>query len=61
MPCKLGTQYDLMYVENLPCFTMTDQPETCPQCGRRTEWLDVGDKQVHVCHECEFMYVLEEE
>ena len=47
-------------------YEMTDQPETCRQCGRRTRQLDERvDReegiviQLHRCPACGYMYELE--
>jgi hypothetical protein len=43
-------------------FLMTDQPETCRQCGRRTRWVQLGKSlQMHICEGCQYGYLLEEE
>jgi hypothetical protein len=35
-------------MEDLPAYLMHDQPTTCPECGRRTEWFG-EDPQIHLC------------
>jgi hypothetical protein len=35
-------------MEDLPAYLMHDQPTTCPECGRRTEWVG-EDPQIHLC------------
>jgi len=50
-----------MKLDDLDVFTMTDQPETCPMCGARTEFLEMPTrKQVHVCLNCKEVFVVEE-
>jgi rubredoxin len=45
----------------LDIFIMTDQPETCRQCGTRTEFEDLSKgKQIHRCSNCQFTYILED-
>ena len=45
----------------LDIFIMSDQPETCRQCGCRTDFetLDFGP-QLHRCSNCQFAYFLED-
>ena len=35
-------------MEDLPAYLMHDQPTTCPDCGRRTEWFG-EEPQIHLC------------
>lgn len=45
----------------LDIFIMTDQPETCRQCGTRTDFADLSkDTQIHKCSNCQFTYWLED-
>lgn len=48
--------------ENL--YTMTDQPVTCPKCGARSEFEDLGSEgqQLHTCQnpECKYVFRMEE-
>ncbi|RQW85956.1 MAG: hypothetical protein EHM79_10595 [Geobacter sp.] len=45
----------------LDIFIMSDQPETCRQCGTRTEFADFSrGKQIHECSNCYFTYWLED-
>lgn len=45
----------------LDIFIMTDQPETCRQCGTRTDFIDLSkDTQLHRCGNCQFTYWLED-
>lgn len=45
----------------LDIFIMTDQPETCRQCGTRTDFADFSKgKQIHECSNCHFTYWLED-
>ena len=34
-----------------------DQPATCPKCGARTDFAELGDYQVHTCKECGYSFV----
>jgi len=50
--------------DELPVYSMTDQPPTCPKCGTRIKvWLqgETGNKQVVKCRPCNFIYRLEED
>lgn len=39
-----------MTLDDLDDYEMTDQPEECPQCGTRTEFMQIDtERQVHVC------------
>lgn len=43
----------------LPIYLMSDQPTTCPMCGRRTHW--VGENpQRHDC-QCGYVFLVEED
>lgn len=42
-------------------YYMHDQPFCCPQCGARTEYEEVGAKQLHTCARCARHYWLEED
>ncbi len=45
----------------LDTFIMTDQPETCRQCGTRTDFETFDDgMQLHRCSNCLFTYFLED-
>lgn len=45
----------------LDVFIMTDQPETCRQCGMRTDFVDLSTtSQLHRCRNCQFTYLLED-
>lgn len=45
----------------LDIFIMTDQPETCRQCGTRTDFEDLSKgEQIHRCSNCQFTYILED-
>lgn len=35
-------------MDDLPAYLMHDQPTTCPDCGRRTEWFG-EEPQIHLC------------
>ena len=53
-----------MQISDLEVFTMTDQPETCGQCGSRTEFIQVDERsQLHVCLrvDCQEIFVVEED
>lgn len=46
---------------SLDIFIMTDQPETCRQCGTRTDFTDLSKGiQIHLCRNCQFTYLLED-
>ncbi len=47
--------------ENCDHYLMTDQPPTCPNCGRRVAIVHGGDtdKQVAQCQPCAYVYCLE--
>jgi formamidopyrimidine-DNA glycosylase len=45
---------------SLEVFLMTDQPETCRYCGSRTNFVQVGKRQLHTCPECGKQYWVEE-
>ena len=43
-------------------YIMGDQPTTCPKCGSRTEFVEIGYRQQdHECLGCHFTFVIEEE
>lgn len=45
---------------HLPIFFGTDQPETCRNCGGRTDFENVADqKQTHQCGHYGTQYLLE--
>lgn len=45
----------------LDTFIMTDQPDTCRQCGTRTDFETLNcDTQLHRCSNCQFTYFLED-
>lgn len=47
---------------SLDIFIMTDQPETCRQCGTRTDFVNLSnDIQLHRCCNCQFTYWLEDD
>ena len=51
-----------MKLDDLEVFIMTDQPETCGSCGCRTEFVAIPKgRQLHVCPDCEEVYILEDE
>ena len=53
-----------MQISDLEVFTMTDQPETCGQCGSRTKFIQVDERsQLHVCLrvDCQEIFVVEED
>lgn len=42
-------------------YTATDQPETCPHCGARTDFEELeGDRQLHRCLDatCGYRYIV---
>lgn len=45
---------------DLRLFLGTDQPETCRNCGARTEFEEVSSQQqIHECSGCRTQYLLE--
>ncbi len=49
-------------MEELEVFLSSDQPTTCPKCGRRTEIVsEVENTQLHKCPSpnCSFKFILE--
>lgn len=51
-----------MKLTDLEVFEGTEQPETCRQCGSRTDFIEVTDKrQLHLCNNdrCRAVYVVE--
>lgn len=51
-----------MHLDNLDHYAMTDQPETCHQCGARTDFVELSDvKQLHCCRDCQEVWVVEDE
>jgi hypothetical protein len=42
---------------------MNDQPVTCPNCGCRTAWDEIGKQQLHLCLNelCNHSFVVEED
>ena len=48
--------------EELDTYTSTDQPETCPKCGARTEAEDLAHGQgLFKCRACDYRYVVDYE
>lgn len=47
--------------DDLDVFIMTDQPEECPKCMTRTEFIEKEDYQIHTCPKCQYTYKLIEE
>ncbi len=46
----------------LDVYIMTDQPEVCPKCGDRTQFIEVDDnRQQHQCTSCNYQYFLDNE
>ena len=44
----------------LPIFLGCEQPETCRNCGARTEFEEVNTElQLHLCEECGAQYFVE--
>jgi hypothetical protein len=59
-PCACGHDPMADQIWVLDIYFPTDEPETCPQCGRRTEFLrDTENHQIHECPECEYRYVVD--
>ncbi|MEP6466147.1 MAG: hypothetical protein ABJB05_07560 [Parafilimonas sp.] len=55
-------------VTKLEIFIISDQPVTCPYCGRRTNWLadfshTNSKTSIHECinHEPEYLFIMEDE
>ncbi len=49
-------------ISHLPIFIGTEQPETCRNCGTRTEFDEVADqRQLHQCARCGNQYLLDVE
>ena len=48
-------------MNDLETYLMTDQPPTCPKCGRRVKIIEgiETDKQVCECPHCLFKFKLE--
>ena len=45
---------------DLPIFLGTEQPETCRECGARTEFDEVNkQQQLHQCCDCGKQYFVE--
>lgn len=45
---------------DLPIFLGTEQPETCRECGARTEFDEVNSQQqLHQCCDCGKQYFVE--
>lgn len=54
--------YVLKRVERrpLPVFLGTDQPETCRECGARTNFVELShERQLHECLNCARFYIVE--
>jgi predicted Zn-ribbon and HTH transcriptional regulator len=49
------------FVPPTDTFLMTDQPETCRECGARTHFDEDDDIQYHRCPKCNKVYTLEED
>lgn len=47
-PCKQALLNSL-YLEDIPVFLPSDQPETCRYCGRRTEIFAHENREFHQC------------
>lgn len=53
---------DTTPASSLEIFYASDQPEVCRYCGKaRTDWKDVGNRQLHTCPDCGKSYWVEEE
>jgi len=43
-------------------YLMTDQPPTCPECGRRVDWLGATPTgSLMRCYPCDFTYELQDD
>lgn len=50
-----------MFVDEIPTYIMTMQPEECRNCGARTEfWEVLENKQFHFCPSCKTVYIVTE-
>lgn len=48
--------------DHLEIFLASDQPEVCRYCGKiRTDFSEVGGRQLHTCPECGRSYWVEED
>ena len=57
-----NVQYPEVFTTNLPIQLMSDQPEECPHCGRRTVFAELeSGHQLHVCEGCDHVYIVEED
>jgi uncharacterized Zn finger protein len=53
---------DTTPVGSLEVFYASDQPEICRYCGKvRTDFVEVGNRQLQTCPECGMVYWTEEE
>lgn len=53
---------EIKSLHELDCYLTNnnDQPETCPKCGLRTEFIEIDDtKQQHKCTDCLYEYFLD--
>ena len=50
-------------VKTMETYLMTDQPPTCPQCGRRVRIIEGAETQRQICEcpACHFIYALEDD
>ena len=50
-------------MKTLETYLMTDQPPTCPHCGRRVKIIEGEETQRQVCEcpACHFIYALEDD
>ena len=46
----------LTSTKELETFIATDQPETCHECGRRSSFEQVLDRQLHICKHCNIQW-----
>lgn len=61
--CELLREAREEVLRGLPFYLMTDQPPTCPRCGRRVRIIigETTNRQVVKCSPCQFIYRLEED
>lgn len=52
----------LIDLDDMQIFLLSDQPTTCPCCGQRTDFEELaGGRQTHTCPNCKFQFITEED